>query len=69
MSDSHAHDHGIQHGTNADSGTGPAHFTPQEVEEFQKSDRIGGGLIVGLMASIFTIGLLLYTVVLIAVAS
>ena len=38
-----------------------------ELEVFHKEDRMGGGLVVGLMAGIFTIGLLLYITVAIMV--
>jgi hypothetical protein len=65
MSDSH--EHGIHHGT-AFEASATSLFTPMEVEEFQKSDRVAGGLVVALMAAIFTVGLLLYSIVLIAVA-
>jgi hypothetical protein len=65
------HDHGGHHGhgyaahggaTHHPSGR-PTYFTDQEWADFQKSDRAAGGAVVGLMAAIFTIGLLLYTTV------
>jgi hypothetical protein len=53
---------GVQHG----HGHGPAlhlPFTDAEWHEFRESDKRAGGAIVVLMTSIFTTGLLLYTVV------
>jgi hypothetical protein len=38
-------------------------FTEEEIRAFQRSDKQAGGTVVGLMTSIFTIGLLLYTFV------
>jgi hypothetical protein len=38
-------------------------FSAAEIQEFQQSDRKAGGTVVALMASIFTIGLLLYSFV------
>jgi hypothetical protein len=60
MTDSHDHgirpaDHGIQHGA-----APAAAFSAEEWLQFQRSDRGGGQFVVGLMASIFIIGLLLY---------
>jgi hypothetical protein len=38
----------------------PTHFTWEEWQQLQRSDLGAGGVVVALMASIFTIGLLLY---------
>lgn len=43
------------------------HFTDQEWKEFQHDDIKAGGAIVCLMASIFSLGLLLYTTIAIIV--
>jgi hypothetical protein len=43
------------------------HFTDQEWKEFQDDDIKAGGAVVCLMASIFSLGLLLYTTVAIIV--
>jgi len=54
----------------APAGYPPAedpHFTDQEWKEFQDDDIKAGGAIVCLMASIFFLGLLLYTTVAIIV--
>jgi hypothetical protein len=67
----HDHDHGGHH-VQAHAGHGgathhpsgrPSYFTEQEWADFQRSDRASGGMVVGLMAAIFTAGLLLYTTV------
>jgi hypothetical protein len=55
--------HGAEHGHEA----APSPFSDAELEVFHKEDRMGGGLVVGLMAGIFTIGLLLYITVAIMV--
>jgi hypothetical protein len=60
MSDHAAADHGIDIATA---------FSPQEWEALHKDDIMGGGMIVGLMTSIFTIGLVLYSIVAIIVAT
>jgi ABC-type phosphate transport system permease subunit len=39
---------------------GTPYFTAAEWENFKANDRLGGGIIVLLMGSIFTIGLFLY---------
>jgi hypothetical protein len=54
----------------APAGYPPAedpHFTDQEWKEFQDDDIHAGGAIVCLMASIFSLGLLLYTTIAIIV--
>jgi hypothetical protein len=65
MTDAHGHDHniqpaghGIQHG--AAPAAGAALFPYEEWLQFQRSDLGAGKVVVGLMAAIFTIGLLLY---------
>jgi hypothetical protein len=45
-------------------GTGPAPFTENQLEQFHADDRHGGGAVVVLMTAIFTIGLILYSIVL-----
>ncbi len=44
-----------------------AAFSPTEWAGFQKSDIHAGGAVVLLMAAIFTVGLVLYTIVLVSV--
>jgi hypothetical protein len=46
-----------------------AEWTAEEWEEFHKSDRGAGGAVVVLMTAIFSIGLVLYSVIAIVVAS
>ena len=46
---------------------GQLHFPAAEWEELMKEDRHGGTMVIGLMASIFSIGLLLYLGVFISV--
>jgi len=63
----HGHDHGSHHAphegaTHHPSGR-PSYFTEQEWADFQRSDRSAGGIVVALMTTIFTIGLLLYTTI------
>ena len=60
-----------EHG-HAPAGFPPAedpHFTDQEWMEFQREDIHAGGAVVCLMASIFTLGLLLYTTIAIIVGT
>jgi len=45
-----------------------APFTDAEIERFQQEDRYAGGAVVVLMASIFSIGVVLYSIVLLSVA-
>ena len=52
------------HGAHGGADAGSALFTDAEWQEFQKSDIQSGGAVVVLMASIFGIGLILYSVVL-----
>jgi hypothetical protein len=70
MSD-HGHAHGSHHvqehashgGTTHHPSGRPAYFTEQEWADFQRSDRASAGVVVGLMAGIFTVGLVLYTTI------
>ena len=41
----------------------PQPFAADEISRFQKDDKHAGGAVVCLMAAIFTIGLILYTVI------
>jgi hypothetical protein len=79
MSDSHSE--GIQgtpphisaHGIQSGNGHGASHhqeecpFSGSEIAHFQREDRYAGGAVVVLMGSIFSIGVVLYTIVLISV--
>jgi hypothetical protein len=63
MTDSHDHGiqpaaHGVQHGAAPASPSTP--FPWEEWLQFQRSDLGAGKVVVGLMASIFATGLLLY---------
>jgi hypothetical protein len=58
MTEPHSHDHGIQHG--ATPGAMASAFPYEEWLQFQRSDLGSAKVVVGLMAGIFTIGLLLY---------
>jgi len=67
MSDTH-HEHGIQHApAHGDPhGHGPAAplpFTDADWENFYKNDIEAGKMIVLLMGGIFTIGLVLYSII------
>lgn len=44
-------------------GKQPLHFRPDEWEQFRMSDKGAGKSVVLLMGSIFTVGLLLYSIV------
>ncbi len=65
MTHAHPTEHG-GHGTH--TPTGQTLFPPAEWEAFQVEDRGSAAAIAGLMAGIFTIGLILYTVVALVVA-
>lgn len=80
MSDSHSEgiqatptngsSHGIQsgHGHHQASHHLPAcPFTESELAHFQREDRYAGGAVVFLMGSIFSIGVVLYTIVLLCI--
>jgi hypothetical protein len=58
MTEPHPHDHGIRHG--AAHATTASAFPYEEWLQFQASDLGSGKVVVGLMAGIFTTGLLLY---------
>lgn len=45
-------------------GTGSLPFTQTQLEQFHDDDKHGGGAVVVLMTAIFTIGLILYSIVL-----
>jgi len=59
--------HGIQ--TEHDDGhaLAPLPFTDAEIERFHAEDRYAGGAIVVLMTSIFSMGVILYSIVLASV--
>jgi hypothetical protein len=64
MNESHPHGTASQDVTiPGGPGKAPLHFTPVEWEEFRKSDMGGAKAVVLLMGSIFTTGLILYSVV------
>jgi hypothetical protein len=58
MTEAHGHSH---------SAAGQLHFPPAEWDQLQADDRHAAVLVLGLMTTIFSIGLVLYTVVLITV--
>jgi hypothetical protein len=47
----------------------PHPFSEDDLEQFHKDDRTAAGVVVGLMAGIFGIGLVLYTIVWYCVAT
>jgi hypothetical protein len=51
------------HGEHPEHSATPAPYSDQELEVFHKEDRMAGGMVICLMAGIFTLGLLLYTAV------
>jgi hypothetical protein len=57
----HGHDHGHHKSESP--------FTPAQWKEFHKSDIGAGGAVIVLMTAIFSIGLVLYAVIAIVVAS
>jgi hypothetical protein len=63
------HDAHATHGAGHDPHKAVAEFTPDEWQEFHKSDIGAGGAIIVLMTAIFSIGLALYSVIAIVVAS
>ena len=78
MADNHSEgiqstpDHGPSHGIQAGHGHdphAPAPFSDAEIARFQREDRYAGGAIVVLMTSIFSIGVVLYTIVLLSTLS
>ena len=50
------------------AGTAALPFSPEEWHEFHESDKGAGGAIIVLMGSIFTIGLVLYSIIAFVVA-
>ncbi len=50
--------------THSGHGSTPAPFSEQQLQQFHADDTHGGGAVVVLMTAIFTIGLILYSVVL-----
>jgi hypothetical protein len=52
---------GHSHGSNV------LHFPPDEWEQLQADDRHGAAAVIGLMTAIFSIGLILYIIVLLSV--
>ena len=67
MTTPHSGSHDIQHApTDQAAGTRP-YFPTEEWEQFERSDLGAGSVIVALMTSIFTAGLVLYSIVLAAV--
>jgi hypothetical protein len=67
MTAPHPGSHDVQHApTHYASGTRP-YFPTEEWEQFERSDLGAGAVIVALMTSIFTAGLILYSIVLAAV--
>ncbi len=70
MSDSHGeHITGHPAGHGHPGGTAALPFSEADWHEFHKSDIGAGAAIIVLMASIFSIGLVLYTVIAIVVGS
>jgi hypothetical protein len=62
-------EHGIQSAAHGHHGGGVAiPFGEAELNEFHKDDIHAGGAVIVLMTAIFTIGLILYTVVTVVVA-
>lgn len=67
MTEPHSHEHGIQAG-HVQPGGIRALFPDEEWEQFERSDLGAGKVVVALMTGIFLVGLILYTVILVAVA-
>jgi hypothetical protein len=64
------HGHGVQaHADHHHASDAPSLFSDAEWAQFRKSDIVAGGAIVGLMAGIFSIGLLLYSAIAVIVAA
>jgi hypothetical protein len=53
-------EHTDHHGDGHGATTTQSRFTDTEWDQFQADDRQAGGAVLGLMAGIFTIGLVLY---------
>jgi hypothetical protein len=58
MTEAHGHGH---------SPANALYFSEAEWQQLQADDRHGAAVVLGLMTAIFTIGLILYTIVLISV--
>jgi hypothetical protein len=65
----HSHGHLTDDVHSHPTGTEALHFSEEEWEAYKKDDIHAGGAVIFLMASIFTIGLMLYTTIAIIVAS
>ena len=64
-----AHAHEADHAHGHSEVDGGLHFTEEEWEAYKKDDIHAGGAVIFLMASIFGIGLMLYTTIAIIVSS
>lgn len=60
--------HGTGHGTGHGGEAAQPPFTQAEMDEFQKSDIAAGAVVILLMTGIFSVGLVLYTIVAFIVA-
>jgi hypothetical protein len=58
-----AHEHGSPVTIPGGPGQAPLQFTPEEWEQFRNSDKGAAKSVVVLMGSIFSIGLVLYSIV------
>jgi hypothetical protein len=61
----HSSSHAIQTGHDHSMPDNP--FTDAEIARFQREDRYAGGTVVVLMGTIFSIGVVLYTIVLLCI--
>jgi len=74
ITDAPAASHGVTHApaegnTHGSHAAHPGPFSDAEVQQLQTSDVLAGKLVVCLMAGIFSVGLVLYTIIMIAVAT
>jgi hypothetical protein len=60
MTEPHSPEHGIQTTPHAAAGAGQQPFSAGKWQALKAEDAHAGKMVVGLMATIFTIGLLLY---------
>lgn len=67
MTEPHSHEHGIHAAGTLQPGGIRALFPDEEWEQFERSDVGAGKVVASLMAGIFTVGLILYAIILIAV--
>jgi hypothetical protein len=65
----HSDSHDIQHAPAGQAAGARPYFPTEEWEQFERSDLGAGAVIVALMTSIFTAGLIIYSIVLGAVLS